>query len=91
MTKNNQTVSSPKKELTLNVTVKREQFTKKDTGEVIRYNSIVLDIDGEKFTLQPKQEDKRYLNRLLKEMGLYDEEVATANGVTEKDGVDLPF
>ena len=77
--------------MTLNVTVKREQFTKKDTGEVIRYNSIVLDIDGEKFTLQPKQEDKRYLNRLLKEMGLYDEEVATANGVTEKDGVDVPF
>ena len=71
--------------------VKRESLTKKETGEVINYTTYNLYIDGERFLLQPKQEDKRYLNRLLKAAGLPFEEQSVGNSQDGTSGSDLPY
>lgn len=77
---------------TFALTVKRENFTRKETGEIFYYTSFTLGVDGERFTLSPKQEDKRYLNRLLKEQGLYFEDGKGSSANTDgAPGSDLPL
>ena len=70
MTKNNEVKNGENNGIKFDLIVKRESFVKKETGEVIYYTTYNLYIDGERFLLQPKQEDKRYLNRLLRASGL---------------------
>ena len=61
------------KKLKGTIEISEKEFTTKD-GEVIKYVASEVIIDGEVFNLQPKKEDKRLFNHLLKANGFISEE-----------------